>query len=95
MKKKYLRLHLFSAIVLLLLMVSYVFQVHSLTRENYLIERYQESINGYSQESRSLEYQFLQSNSFFEVENIAKEVDFVRADNVSYIQVTGSEVVVK
>jgi len=95
MKKKYLRLHLFSAIVLLLLIVSYVFQVHSLTRENYLIERYQENINSYSQESRSLEYQFLQNNSFFEVENIAKEVDFVRADDVSYIQVTGSEVVVK
>lgn len=82
----------------LLLMVGifvYVFQVSALTQETYMIEDYQKKINSYSQESDSLEYKFLQTNSFFEVENIAQELDFKEASRISYIEVMGSEVVVK
>ncbi len=87
--------YIISFLLLALVVFSYVNQVGSLTQETYLIEKYQEQISNYSQESRSLEYQFLQSNSFFEVENIARELNFEEASKVSYIEVLGSEVVVK
>ena len=85
---------LFS-LLLLVSIFTYVFQVNALTQETYLIENYQEEITSYSQESSSLEYKFLQNNSFFEVENIAQELDFEKPQRVSYIEVMGSEVVVK
>ncbi len=81
--------------LLILSIFTYVIQVGALTQENYLIENYQKEINSYSRESNNLEYKFLQSNSFFEVENIAQELNFEEANRVSYIEVTGSEVVVK
>ncbi len=93
-KKLTLQYVIFSGL-LLVAIFAYVFQVSALTQETYLIENYQEKINSYSQESSSLEYEFLQSNSFFEVENIAEELDFEKAQRVSYIEVMGSEVVVK
>ena len=87
--------YVFFSLLLLVSIFTYVFQVSALTQETYLIENYQEKINSYSQESSSLEYKFLQNNSFFEVENIAQELDFEEAQRVSYIEVMGSEVVVK
>ena len=87
--------YILFSLLLLVSIFTYVFQVSALTQETYLIEDYQEKINSYSQESSSLEYKFLQSNSFFEVENIARELNFEEAQRVSYIEVTGSEVVVK
>ena len=87
--------YLLFSVLLLVSVFSYVFQVSALTQETYLIENYQEKINSYSQESSSLEYEFLQNNSFFEIENIAQELNFQEAERVSYIEVMGSEVVVK
>ncbi len=81
--------------MLLLSIFTYVFQVSALTEETYLIENYQEKIQNYNQEGNSLEYKFLQNNSFFEVENIAQTLDFEKTGKISYIEVMGSEVVVK
>ena len=83
------------SIMLLLSIFTYVFQVSALTEETYLIENYQEKIQNYNQEGNSLEYKFLQNNSFFEVENIAQTLDFEKTGKISYIEVMGSEVVVK
>ncbi len=85
----------FLALILVVMIFSYVHQVSALTEETYLIERYQEKIDAYSRESQTLEYQFLQSNSFFEIENVAQKLDFEPVERVSYIEVLGSEVVVK
>ncbi len=96
MKNKGLKVQLaISFFLLLIMMFSYVFQVSGLTEETYLIEKYQQKIEFYSQESSGLEYKFLENNSFFEVEKLAAELNFERVNKVSYIQVLGSEVVVK
>ena len=96
MKNKGLKVQLIiSFFLLLVMMFSYVFQVSGLTEEAYLIEKYQQRIRFYSQESNGLEYKFLENNSFFEVERLAVELDFEPVNNVSYIQVLGTEVVVK
>lgn len=94
-KKKQKTSYIISTLVLVSLIFLYVFQVSALTKESYLIENYQEKIDSYSQETRSLEYKFLQNNSFFQIENIAQELDFEDTQKVSYIQVRDSEVVVK
>lgn len=94
-KKKYNASYIISTIVLISLIFLYVFQVSALTQESYLLENYQEKIDSYAKETRSLEYKFLQNNSFFQIENIAQELNFIDAEKVSYIQVRGSEVVVK
>lgn len=93
--KKQKTSYIISILVLVSLIFLYVFQVSALTRENYLLENYQEKIKSYSQETRSLEYKFLQNNSFFEIKNIAQRLNFKDAQKISYIQVRGSEVVVK
>ncbi len=90
-KSKYLIL----IFLLVAVIFSYVNQVSQLTEENYLIEKYQREIDYYSQESRSLEHQVLQDNSFSQVESLAQKLNFEETDKVSYIEVSGSEVVVK
>ncbi len=92
---KYKVQYIISFFLLTLLIFSYVFQIGSLSWEITEIKNLQEDINSYSRESQSLEYEFLQSNSFFEVENIAQELDYEKATIASYIEVLGSEVVVK
>ena len=84
-----------SFVLLISAIFFYVFQVSALTKEKYLIEKYQEQIQSFYSESQSLEYQFLQNNSFFEIDNIARQFDFERVVNVSYIEVLGTEVVVR
>lgn len=81
--------------LLVIMIFSYIYQVSALTQETYLIEKYQEKINAYSKESQTLEYEFLQSNSFFEIEKLAQKLNFEPVEKVSYIEVFGSEVVVK
>jgi hypothetical protein len=87
--------YIITSLALLFFVFSYVFQVHALTKETYQMEKYQGKINSYKQESKDLEYKFLQNNSFFEIQNIAQEFNFKEVDKVSYIEVFGSEVVVK
>ncbi|MGM0439349.1 MAG: hypothetical protein ACQEP3_02875 [Patescibacteria group bacterium] len=87
--------YILFSLLLLVSIFTYVFQVSALTKETYLIEDYQQKIDSYSKENSSLEYKFLQNNSFFEVENIAQELNFEEVGRVSYIEVSGSEVVVK
>ena len=95
MKKRKSTSYIISGLILVSLIFLYVFQVSALTRESYLMENYKNRIDFYSQETCSMEYKFLQNNSFFEIENIAQELNFEEASRVSYIQVRESEVVVK
>ncbi len=95
MNKKNIILNGTIFLFLIFSLVGYIFQVSALTEENYLIERSQETINSYSREGEVLEYEFFQTNSFFEVENLALEFNFQPAEKVSYIEVFGTEVVVK
>ncbi len=88
-------IYISSVFFLLALMSLYVFQIYGLTKETYLVEKYQKKIDAYTQESNNLEYRFLQNNSFHEIETLASEFDFKQAERISYIEVLGSEVVVK
>lgn len=93
--KNYKVKYIITSLMLVFFIFLYVFQVSALTKETYLMEDYQGKIDSYKQDSRSLEYKFLQNNSFFEIQNIAQEFNFEEVDKVSYIEVFGNEVVVK
>lgn len=77
------------------LLIFCVFQVGSLTQETYLIKDYEKRLASLSKESGILEINFSRTNSLSNIENYLQKENFVKANQVKYIQTLESSVVTK
>lgn len=84
-----------SFIVTIFLLILYIFQVNTMVRETYLIQGYQRKLGALSQENKTLEIDFSQTNSLANIANAIKSLNFEKADQVRYIQVLEGQVVTK
>jgi len=80
-------------ILLSVLLIFYIFQVNLMTKEIYLIQKYQRNINYLSRENKTLEINLSQQNSLSNIETLVKALNFEKADKIRYIQVLESQVV--
>jgi len=84
-----------SLISILALLVLYIFQVNSLTREVYFIENQEEKLKVISQENETLEIDFSRAGSLANLESYLQDKNFEKASQVRYIQILESSVVTK
>ena len=81
--------------VFFFLLVFYVFQVTEMTRDIHRIQVYNRKISDIHEESRRVEYGFLKSNSVSKTEELLENHNFVRVNNVYYINLPDPEVALK
>jgi len=77
------------------LLVFSIFQACSLAKENYLIKDSERKINNLTKENKTLEINFSKSNSLSNIENYLSKENFVKANQIKYIQIFESSVVTK
>ena len=82
-----------SLISVLALLVLYIFQVNSLTREVYFIENQEEKLKVITQENEALEIDFSRAGSLANLESYLQDKNFEKAKQVRYIQILESSVV--
>lgn len=84
----------FLGVLVVVLTFFCIFQIINSTQEKHLVQSYQEKINTITRD-RSLGFSERGNNlTLSEVENIARKRDFVESENVTYVRVSSSEVVV-
>lgn len=81
-----------SLISIILLIVLYIFQVNSLTHQNYLFKKQENKLAELKKEKEDLEINFSQANSLANIENYFQNESFEKAEKVKYIQILGSAV---
>ena len=81
--------------VLLFLLVFYVFQVTEMTKDVHKIQTYNRKISDIHEESRRVEYGFLKSNSVSRTEELVERHNFVRVNNIHYINLLDPEVALR
>lgn len=82
-------------VLIILLLVFYIFQVNSFARGNYLLQNYQKELSRLSGETEGLEINLSRSNSLANIDNYLLSQNFVKANQVRYIQILESQVVKK
>lgn len=75
---------LFTSIISLL--VAYVFQVNSLTYQNYLLKNQERKLAEMKKERETLEINFAKVNSLANLENYFQNQNFEKASQVKYIR---------
>ncbi len=93
MKVKFI--YILSSLVIVALVSVCVFQIIQLTEEVYLVQKNQKILDGTFHQNELLSSNSLNSFSLREVEEIARDMGFVETRDVSYLEVHGSEVVVR
>jgi len=76
---------IFASIISLL--VVYVFQINSLTRQVYDLRNYEKKLTDLSQENAVLEINFSKANSLENVEDYLKSQSFEKVAQVKYIHI--------
>jgi len=84
---------LFISIISLL--VLYIFQVNSLTSENYLLKNQERKLTEIKKEKEILEINFSRANSLANIENYLQNQNFKKANQVKYIQILETSIVTK
>ena len=84
-----------SFFLIIALLVTYIVQVNSLTRETYQIKDYQKKINKISQENETLISDGLKLSSLSSIETTIKDYGFEKTQKIHYIQVLERQVVTK
>ncbi|MDI6603255.1 MAG: hypothetical protein QME57_04060 [Patescibacteria group bacterium] len=82
-----------SSISIISLLVFYVFQVNSLTAENYLLKNQERNLAEIKKEKEVLEINFSRANSLVNMENYFQNQNFEKANQVKYIQILESSIV--
>ena len=82
-------------ILILLNLAFYIFQIGVFTSQIYLNKEYQTKLNTLSQDDESLEINLSKSNSLSHVGNYLSDGNFVKANQVKYIQILEGAVVAK
>ncbi len=78
--------------MLSVLILFYIFQVTEMTKNLYKIRDYDRKISTIHEESRRAEYGFLKSNSISKAEELVEMNNFVRAENIHYINLLDVEI---
>jgi hypothetical protein len=81
--------------LIVVLTVSCVFQIVGITHEKFLAHEKQQEINAIAEESSLAFEENGNGLSLAEVEEFAKENNFVNARNITYLRVPATEVVVR
>lgn len=84
-----------SLISLASLLVFYIFQVNKIVFGEYLLQGCEQKLNEIIEESKRLEIDFSQVNSLENIETLAKNLEFEKAEKIHYIQVLQGKVVSK
>ena len=99
-KRLSLKLRIFFKLVLIVLFLTfifliifYLFQVNAEISEKYLIREKTKTLNKILEENKKLEVLALQLNSLDNLSELVKNINFVKADKVSYIQVLDGQIV--
>lgn len=89
MKKVFLTIIFISILALL---VFYIFQVNTLTKETYLIQSCEKKLSQLSGENETLEVNFSKANSLTNIENYLQRQNFEKVSQVKYIHILESSV---
>ncbi len=96
--KKYSKINFFigaKIFVLSVLVLLHFFQVTEMTKNLYKIQSYNREIRSIHEKSRRAEYGFLKSNSISRTEELIETNDFVRVENVDYINLPDFEMALR
>ncbi len=94
------KLNLKNVLIINLILIAgllffYFFQINEMVKNNYLIKDYEGNLVKISQENLVLENNLLKFNSLDTIENLAKNLNFEKVDEVKYLESTGTQVVAK
>ena len=84
-----------GAVLIVLLLACYIFQVVEVTRASFFISNYEKQISTFSQESKSLESSFSQLNSLASLESVLDGLNYVKVEKIHYIRLLSSQVAAK
>jgi len=84
-----------SSVLGLILLGFYIFQSSELVKANYLVNQYEKKLAVISKENSGLKISFSKSNSLDNIETFARSLNFEKSSSTRYIQIMGSQVVVK
>ena len=76
-------------------MVLYVFQINSLTYENYLLKSQEKKLTEIKKEKEILEINFSNARSLANIENYFQNQNFEKTNRVKYIQILETSVATK
>ena len=82
------------SLLIVVLTFSCIFQIINTTQEKHLVQRYQREINKLSGESYFANQKMENRLTLSEVEEMARERSFTESENITYVRVSSSEVVV-
>ena len=89
-----LKLFAVSFILIIISLISlYFFQFNYLTFANSQIKNSQETIKKLSIENENLEVQLAKNNSLSSIEDLIKNLDFVKVEKIHYIQILENQIV--
>ncbi len=89
------KIWILSIILIISLLTFYIFQMSALVSEIYSIKNYEKELTEILQKNRALEITYSQKNSFENIENLIKELNFKRPTKTSFIQILRDSIVVK
>lgn len=81
---------LFISIISLL--VFYIFQINSLTSQNYLLQNQEKRLAEMKKEREQLEINLAKVNSLANIENYSQNQNFERISQIKYIQILNTSV---
>lgn len=79
----------------LFILVYYIWQVGSLSKDIYILEDYERKLSTLFENKNYLDINFSKVNSLSNIEDYLAKSDFVKATQVKYIQILGGSVVSK
>ncbi len=79
----------------ILLVIVYVLQAGALTREEYLLQGYEQRLAVLTKNNNFLDIDFSKMNSLSNIEKYLIHGNFVKADQVKYIQISDGSVAAK
>ncbi len=88
-------LSFFGLSLIIFLIFFYIFQVTEMTKDVHLIQFYEKEINNVLEDNRKNEYGFLKSNSVIQAEELVQELNYVKIEQVYYIDASDYQVASK
>ena len=79
----------------LIVLLFYIFQVGALAQDEYLVKDYQKKLSQISKDNKFLDINFSKESSLSNIENYLADENFVKTNQVKYIQIRKGAVVSK
>ncbi len=84
----------FVSVLLAMFLIFYVFQINIKTQQISLIQNYRNKMENLSQENEDLKINFLQVNSFENIETLIKELNFEKLSQTYFVQIIEDQIVI-